>query len=356
MKTLYANFAKSVLANQALSGDTRISISDISKFPEFAGGPGEEQYKLALIRGNDYEIVYVTGVWMANQVTVLRAQEGTTARTWPAGETDVVHGPMASDHSLFQSFETSKQATLVSGTNIKTINGTSLLGGGNVVIDLIDPNSVKITGNQTVTGAKTFTSPTIITGAVGAYSDGRSIDTTLSTGTTQWYTLCSLQGSNIPAYSRFLLILNTYFMAEITFGRTVHLSTGAWMQYKVVGAYGFWFSHPYKFRIVAITDNIYRLDFCFPGVSATTIGVQLRVLEEFAFASASFSGITYPLAVALPATGAGANNTVTVGGPSGVGFVALEASLHIKATYVPIVDGSGAVGQVATETNTATTG
>lgn len=187
MKTLYANFAKSVLANQALSGDTRISISDISKFPEFAGGPGEEQYKLALIRGNDYEIVYVTGVWMANQVTVLRAQEGTTARTWPAGETEVIHAPMASDHTFFQSLQNranqegmqdistitnltstlaGKQPTLVSGTNIKTINGTSVLGTGDIVINPVDPNSVKITGNQTIAGVKTFTSPMTITGGV----------------------------------------------------------------------------------------------------------------------------------------------------------------------------------------------
>lgn len=44
-----------------------------------------------------------------------------------------------------------KQDTLVSGTNIKTVNGESLLGSGNIVAG--DPNAVKYT-SQTLTDAQ----------------------------------------------------------------------------------------------------------------------------------------------------------------------------------------------------------
>ena len=49
-----------------------------------------------------------------------------------------------------------KQDVLVSGTSVKTINGESVLGSGNIVI--IDEGSVQLTGNQTVDGVKTFSS------------------------------------------------------------------------------------------------------------------------------------------------------------------------------------------------------
>lgn len=49
----------------------------------------------------------------------------------------------------------SKQDTLVSGTNIKTINGSSVLGSGNIVV-------IDGTSNQSVDGVKTFTSSPIV--------------------------------------------------------------------------------------------------------------------------------------------------------------------------------------------------
>ena len=54
------------------------------------------------------------------------------------------------------SLVTTKQDVLVSGTNIKTINGESVLGSGNIVI--IDEGSVQLTENQTIAGTKTFSS------------------------------------------------------------------------------------------------------------------------------------------------------------------------------------------------------
>ena len=53
-----------------------------------------------------------------------------------------------------------KQDNLVSGTNIKTINGQSVLGNGNMTIS--DSTAVNLTGNQTVAGVKTFSSSPIV--------------------------------------------------------------------------------------------------------------------------------------------------------------------------------------------------
>ncbi len=49
-----------------------------------------------------------------------------------------------------------KQDTLVSGTSIKTINGESVLGSGD--IEISDATTVKLTGDQTIDGFKTFSS------------------------------------------------------------------------------------------------------------------------------------------------------------------------------------------------------
>ena len=48
-----------------------------------------------------------------------------------------------------------KQDLLISATNIKTINGSTLLGSGNI---LTNDNTVNLTGDQTIAGTKTFSS------------------------------------------------------------------------------------------------------------------------------------------------------------------------------------------------------
>ena len=50
------------------------------------------------------------------------------------GKANVGHGHAISDITNLQSTLNGKQATLVSGTNIKTINGASILGGGNISV------------------------------------------------------------------------------------------------------------------------------------------------------------------------------------------------------------------------------
>lgn len=49
-----------------------------------------------------------------------------------------------------------KQDKLVSGTNIKTINNTSILGSGNISISANTSDCVKLSGDQSINGTKTF--------------------------------------------------------------------------------------------------------------------------------------------------------------------------------------------------------
>ena len=67
-----------------------------------------------------------------------------------------------------------KQSSLISGTNIKTINGQSVLGSGDIVIT--GGGSVQLTGNETIAGIKTFSSDIVgnITGNSGTATSANS--------------------------------------------------------------------------------------------------------------------------------------------------------------------------------------
>ena len=69
-----------------------------------------------------------------------------------------------------------KQDNLVSGTNIKTINGQSVLGSGD--IEISDATAVKLTENQTIAGVKTFSSD-----IVGNITGNASLNLPLTGGT-----------------------------------------------------------------------------------------------------------------------------------------------------------------------------
>ena len=67
-----------------------------------------------------------------------------------------------SGNTSLQSVLDTKQTTLISGTNIKTINGESILGSGNITIEGgsggsgTDTNAIHKTGDETISGTKTL--------------------------------------------------------------------------------------------------------------------------------------------------------------------------------------------------------
>jgi len=139
-----------------------------TKFPVL--GAGDFFFGTLIDTGNNLEIVKVTAR-SADTMTIVRGQDGTTARAYSAGDRFELRPTAAMFEAFTQAesiaydnttsglsattaqaaideLENEKQVTLVSGTNIKTIGGESILGSGN-----IDPGS---SGECIVT---TFTSP-----------------------------------------------------------------------------------------------------------------------------------------------------------------------------------------------------
>ena len=144
MPQLLKNNVSGLLASQLNAGATSMVLSDASAFP----APGADHYLVTLIglNGNaqesSWEIVKVTAK-ASNTLTIQRAQESTADATWPAltlVQMRLTAGTLGT-----------KQDTLVSGTNLKTVNGNSLLGSGNVAV-----GDVLAAGANTLSGANVF--------------------------------------------------------------------------------------------------------------------------------------------------------------------------------------------------------
>lgn len=131
------NAASTITANigpAALS--LTVNTGDGALFPTLTGA----QFFLATLNkvtsGIEYafEVVKVTAV-AGDIFTIVRAQEGTTALSFLTGDRVSLRVTAGFIASLAQTSDlATKQDTLVSGTNIKTINGTPVTGSGDLVI------------------------------------------------------------------------------------------------------------------------------------------------------------------------------------------------------------------------------
>ena len=174
MGQLFANNAETVLAAALTDVATTLSVTPGTgnEFPAPTGG----DFFLAtliLLDGNGaetaWEIVKCTAR-ATDGLTIERAQEGTTARIWPAGTrielrttagtldsfTDTTAAAVAA-HEAAGDPHPQYQVDLVSGTNIKTINGQSILGAGNIEIQGGVGVALSGDANIYVTQSKTYT-------------------------------------------------------------------------------------------------------------------------------------------------------------------------------------------------------
>lgn len=124
-------------------------------------------YKKAGSLESNVEVMKVTAVDNSTinecRITVSRAQEGTTAQAYVPGDFIALRFTKGGAANMVQAAELTdavntldgaKQDVLVSGTNIKTVNGTSLLGSGNVAVT--DASKLPLTGGS-LDGDLTFT-------------------------------------------------------------------------------------------------------------------------------------------------------------------------------------------------------
>ena len=113
-----------------------------------------------LFDGFTYNGMIVSVVDDGSSNGVYRLEDKST-KTWVKEGSDVDLTNYYKKSETYNKVETgslvsTKQDNLVSGTNIKTINGESVLGGGD--LEITDGGSVQLTGNQTIAGIKTFSS------------------------------------------------------------------------------------------------------------------------------------------------------------------------------------------------------
>ena len=157
MSQQFSNAARTELAAGILAGDTTFTLDDGQVFPDANNGNAAigtgTWFKATLQDPDGIEIAYVrthnTGTTPDEVSHVLRGQEGTVARAFAAGTAiglrmtagDIAQLRARRSHTGTQAISTvdglqsaldGKQAALVSGTNIKTVGGQSLLGSGNV--------------------------------------------------------------------------------------------------------------------------------------------------------------------------------------------------------------------------------
>lgn len=210
---------------------------------------------------------------------------------------------------------------------------------------------VTVDTDQAITGKKTFNERlTQRDAATGSQlSVGGTKTLTLSAQNSQWITLCMFGGTNAPLYSRFIFSCpGRHWAAEITFSKTTDGPAGdAWASIRILGAYGYYHAMPYQYRITGfgVNGNSW-LEMRLPGGTALTEVYRLTVLEEHQTQDGNY--ISYPLQ--YKDSGGQARrvpNALTMG--HGTGIYYRYGEIACGATYAPVIEASGAVGQTNLE-------
>ena len=133
---------------------------------------GDAPEQLVVLQPSEIEIVDVgtQGPQGPPGSTGPQGIQGIQGEVGPAGPVSLAGAETLTNKTIAYADNTltGVQPTLVSGTSIKTINSTSLLGSGNIVTGTGD---VTLDGVQTLTN-KTLTSPTLTTPVLGTPASG----------------------------------------------------------------------------------------------------------------------------------------------------------------------------------------
>lgn len=132
------------------------------------------------------------------------------------GNTSTVSGSTVQD--ALTNLNSGKQATLTSGTNIKTINSTSLLGSGDVAVQatLVSGTNIKTINSNSILGSGNIT-----TAAQDSISLINNVAVTLGTSTTSFVSFCAFTTNSVEASRQVIIpvagtIKNLYVLTATT--------------------------------------------------------------------------------------------------------------------------------------------
>jgi len=163
MTQKFVNNFRATVAQTFGAADNYLYLSSVAGLPTLGDG---DYLLLTLFRKSGieesgHEVIKVTAI-TDNMLTVQRAVEGAAASLFNVGDhvearvtakslqdkADALHAHAITDVTGLQTALDSKQGTLVSGVSIKTINGESVLGSGDMEIKVGQP--VTLSGNLTL--------------------------------------------------------------------------------------------------------------------------------------------------------------------------------------------------------------
>lgn len=187
MKTVTASADTEAAAQTALRTITGMDANDYA-FVQCTDSAGNTKYKR--YKYNDsawvYEYTLNNSSFTAAQWSTINS--GVTSAMLPSGVSSTNKLATASDISTLNTAINGKQATLVSGTNIKTINTSNILGSGNLNVGTV--RSVQISATSPIvssnsaqqTGATVSTTITHAESTITPQQYGPTADATLAPG------------------------------------------------------------------------------------------------------------------------------------------------------------------------------
>ena len=187
MKTVTASADTESAAQTALGTITGMDDNDYA-FVQCTDSAGNTKYKRYKYNGSAwvYEYTLNNSSFTAAQWSTINS--GITSAMLPSGVSSTNKLATATDISTLNTAINGKQATLVSGTNIKTINTSSILGSGNLDVGTV--RSVQISATSPIvssnsaqqTGATVSTTITHAKSTITPQQYGPTADATLAPG------------------------------------------------------------------------------------------------------------------------------------------------------------------------------
>jgi hypothetical protein len=154
----FANNVSTTLANTVGTSDTTITIASTANLPTLASGQVMPLTLNDASTGLLYEILYVTAI-SGTSLTVLRAQEGTSAQSWKVGDYAMCNPTAGAVGGITGNLQPTITGTLPLGNNVQVMPGTLTSG-----ITMTLPSAPLVGSIYSIYGSASAFSVTVQTG------------------------------------------------------------------------------------------------------------------------------------------------------------------------------------------------